>query len=160
MKVEEKMGATEEAKKLAADAFDIFYMERNKVDFFKGVKEALSELASNFKLASLTNGNACIKTIGLNNIFEFNVSSVDVKSNKPNSGHFEKALQLTGFSKNEMLHIGDHQVNDMLAAHNFGIKHLWFNPNNQVWEVDCMPLPKTFSEWPSLVKEISNLQFA
>ena len=83
-----------------------------------------------------------------------------MKSNKPNSGHFEKALQLTGFSKNEMLHIGDHQVNDMLAAHNFGIKHLWFNPDNLVWEVDCMPLPKTFSEWPSLVKEISNLQFA
>ena len=107
----------------------------------------------------MTNGNACIKTIGLDNIFEFNVSSVDVKSNKPNSGHFEKALHLTGFTKNEMLHIGDHQVNDMLAAHNFGVKHLWFNPDNLDWEVDCMPLPTAFSEWPSLVKAISKLQF-
>lgn len=159
MKIEEKLGATEEAKKLAENAFEIFYIERNKVNFFKGVIEALSELASEFKLASLTNGNACIKTIGLDNIFEFNVSSVDVKSNKPNSSHFEKALQLTGFTKNEMLHIGDHQVNDMLAAHNFGVKHLWFNPDNLDWEVDCMPLPTAFSEWPSLVKEISKLQF-
>ena len=160
MKIEEKVGGTKEAKKLADNAFNIFYFERNKVSFFKGVKDVLSKLASEFKLASLTNGNACIKTIGLDNIFEFNVSSVDVKSNKPNSSHFEKALDLTGFTKDEMLHIGDHQINDMLAAHNFGIKHLWFNPDNQVWEVDFMPLPKAFSKWSSLPKKISQLKFA
>ena len=53
MKIEEKLGATEEAKKLAENAFEIFYIERNKVNFFNGVIESLSELASEFKLVSL-----------------------------------------------------------------------------------------------------------
>ena len=38
--------------------------------------------------------------------------------------------EMEDVSFNEILHIGDHQINDILFAYNLGIDVLWFNNNN------------------------------
>ena len=53
-----------------------------------------------------------------------------------------------------MLHIGDHQINDMYAANNLGIDCLWFNINNG-WE-QRFEKPDEFSDWNKLLRVIEN----
>ena len=48
-----------------------------------------------------------------------------------------------------MLHIGDHQINDIIVANNLGINTLWFNNNNNEWEQDSKK-PDEFSSWKRL----------
>ena len=48
-----------------------------------------------------------------------------------------------------MLHIGDHQINDIIGANNLGINTLWFNNNNNEWEQDSKK-PDEFSSWKRL----------
>ena len=56
----------------------------------------------------------------------------------------------------EMLHIGDHQINDVLAAHQLGIETLWFNNTNKEWDQNFTK-PTEFSNWQKLPKIIENL---
>ena len=44
------------------------------------------------------------------------------------------------------MHIGDHQINDMLGAHDAGFSYIWFNNNNAVWSQEIAK-PKEFSDW-------------
>ena len=54
-----------------------------------------------------------------------------------------------------MLHIGDHQINDIFGAYNLGINTLWFNNTNQKWSQDFQK-PEEFSSWKELPKIIEN----
>ena len=56
----------------------------------------------------------------------------------------------------EMLHIGDHQINDILAAYQLGIETLWFNNTNEEWAQNFTK-PTEFSNWQKLPKIIENL---
>ena len=56
----------------------------------------LEKLSSQYKLGVLTNGNADVNKLGIGHLFDFSISSMDVKSNKPNKGHFIKARELSG----------------------------------------------------------------
>ena len=52
-----------------------------------------------------------------------------------------------------MLHIGDHQINDIFGAHALGIKVLWFNNTKALWEQDFKK-PDQFYDWQALAKII------
>ena len=121
------------------EAFMFFLEERHKVEFFDDVITVLEKLSSKYKLGVLTNGNADIKKLGIDHMFEFSLSSVDVKSNKPDQGHFVKAKELSQISFQNTLHVGDHPVNDVYGARELGINVMWFNLNNLVWDFDGNP---------------------
>ena len=61
----------------------------------------------------------------------------------------------TGVGFDNVLHIGDHQVNDIFAANELGIDCLWFNNNNAQWEQNFKK-PDEFSSWHDLTNIISN----
>ena len=61
---------------------------------------------------------------------------MDVKSNKPDKGHFVQARELSKVDFKNTLHVGDHPVNDVLGARELGINTIWFNLNNLNWEID------------------------
>ena len=79
------------------EAYMFFLKERHKVEFFDDVIPVLEKLSSNYMLGVLTNGNADIKKLGISQLFDFSISSMDVKSNKPDQGHFIKAKDLSNF---------------------------------------------------------------
>ena len=132
------------------EAYVFFLEERHKVEFFDDVITVLEKLSSKYKLGVLTNGNADIKKLGIDHMFEFSLSSVDVKSNKPDQGHFVKAKELSQISFQNTLHVGDHPVNDVYGARKLGINVMWFNLNNLVWDIDENP-PIQFKKWCDFV---------
>ena len=132
------------------EAYMFFLEERHKVEFFDGVIPVLEKLSLNYKLGVLTNGNADIKKLGIDHMFDFSVSSVDVKSNKPDQGHFIRAKELSQINFHNTLHVGDHPVNDVYGARELGINVMWFNLNNSVWDIDENP-PIQFKKWSDFV---------
>ena len=147
MKIQEQISDPETANELSEKAFQLFFKERNKVEFFPYVLDEIEKLAQIYELGCLTNGNADIEMIGIGKFFKFNISSKDVNANKPNKNHFQKAVELLGISKEEILHIGDHKINDMLGAISYGVKALWFNPDKEDWDLDDIKKPSEFNSW-------------
>ena len=132
------------------EAYLFFLEERHKVEFFDSVIPVLEKLSLNYKLGVLTNGNADIKKLGIDHMFDFSVSSMDVKSNKPDQGHFIRAKELSQINFHNTLHVGDHPVNDVYGARELGINVMWFNLNNLVWDIDENP-PIQFKKWSDFV---------
>ena len=142
--------------KLVEDAFAVFISRRHEVKLFDGVEIALKQLSKNFLLGVLTNGNADIFRFNIGKYFSFSVSSLEAKNSKPNRAHFDKAIEIMENIKfDEILHIGDHQVNDILAAYNLGIESLWFNNNKSTWDQN-FPKPDEFSSWEHLPEIVNN----
>ena len=156
MKIQEQISDPETANELSEKAFQLFFKERNKVEFFPYVLDEIEKLAQIYELGCLTNGNADIEMIGIGKFFKFNISSKDVNANKPNKNHFQKAVELLGISKEEILHIGDHKINDMLGAISYGVKALWFNPDKEDWDLDNIKKPSEFNSWHGVTEKINN----
>ena len=132
------------------DAFEIFIDKRHIIKLYDGVEDSLKILSKKYELGVLTNGNADIYRFEIGRYFKFSISSLEAKDNKPNRSHFDKASKkLEGIKFDEMLHIGDHQINDIIGANNLGINTLWFNNNNNEWEQDSKK-PDEFSSWKRL----------
>ena len=156
MKIQGQISDPETANELSEKAFQLFFKERNKVEFFPYVLDEIEKLAQIYELGCLTNGNADIEMIGIGKFFKFNISSKDVNANKPNKNHFQKAVELLGISKEEILHIGDHKINDMLGAISYGVKALWFNPDKEDWDLDNIKKPSEFNSWQGVTEKINN----
>ncbi len=63
--------ADAEARRLAAEAFQLFLAERHKVSYFDDALDILERLARRHSLGALTNGNADIARLGLDRYFRF-----------------------------------------------------------------------------------------
>ena len=146
--------SNDEITKLAEEAFSYFLKKRHEIELFPGVEDALKALSENYMLGVLTNGNADIYKLSIGKYFEFSISSLEAQDSKPNKPHFELAKSyLPNLKYSEMLHIGDHQINDVFGAHALGINALWFNNTEALWEQD-FEKPDQFSDWHSLAKII------
>ena len=118
------------------------------------MEDTLKALSEKYMLGVLTNGNADIYKLPIGKYFEFSISSLEAQDSKPNKSHFELAKsRLPNLKYSEMLHIGDHQINDVFGAHALGIKVLWFNNAEALWEQD-FEKPDQFYDWYSLAKII------
>ena len=148
------LASADDITKLAEDAFNYFLKKRHEIKLFPGVESALKTLSENYMLGVLTNGNADIYKLSIGKYFEFSISSLEAQDSKPNKPHFELAKSyLPNLKYGEMLHIGDHQINDVFGAHTLGIKVLWFNNTEAPWEQN-FERPDQFYDWHSLAKII------
>jgi len=142
--------------KIVDEAFSIFMDKRHEVLFFDGVADALKTLSEKYILGVLTNGNADVYKFDIGQYFKFAISSLEAKDSKPNRSHFDMAIkQVDDIGFEEILHIGDHQINDILFAYKLDIDTLWFNNNNVEWVQD-FEKPDEFDSWSSLPQIIKN----
>ena len=145
-----------EREKIVEESYKIFIDKRHDVIFYEGVFDSIKELSKHYKLGVLTNGNADIYKFEIGKFFDFSISSVDVKSNKPDEPHFSKALDnYESISYEEVLHIGDDRTNDVYGAHVLGINTLWFNRKNEDWDLE-IPEPKQFCDWKNFLRLIED----
>ena len=122
---------------------------------FEKVEEALEKLSKNFVLGVLTNGNADIFKFDIGKYFKFSISSLEAKDSKPNRAHFDEAIKrVDNINFENILHIGDHQINDIFGAFNLGIESLWFNNKGVEWN-QSFTKPDEFSSWKNLPELIS-----
>ena len=97
-----------EAQAFARDAFAIFMQGRNDVTFYPEALPAIESLATEYRLAGLTNGNADISGMPLAEHFEFSMSPDQVQSRKPEPAIFSATLERAGLAAHEVIHVGDH----------------------------------------------------
>ena len=117
----------DEARQLAAEAFQLFLAERHKVSFYDDALDILERLARRHQLGALTNGNADIARLGLDRFFRFAFSAADVGAPKPAPQMFRAALARADVREHQMIHVGDNPIDDIRGAADLGIPTIWVN---------------------------------
>ena len=146
-----------EAKKLAEKSFEIFLDERHKVVYFDGVLSALEKLKDRYILGVITNGNADIKTLKIDHLFDFYVNAEMVNESKPGRKIFDEAVKLAGVLPEEICHIGDHPVNDVEGAVEAGMQAIWMNALEKDWEhKEALTVPEV-KNWKDLEERFLSL---
>jgi HAD superfamily hydrolase (TIGR01549 family) len=120
-------------------AFSIFIKERNNVDFFPETLDILKTLSKQYPIIALTNGNADLSLIGIEDFFTAHFSAESTGKPKPDTRMFIEALATTKNKAVHTLHIGDHPTEDIQAASSLGMYTMWFNQNQKKDSSLCNP---------------------
>ena len=146
----------EESENMAEEAFEIYFKGRNTVTFYEGVIETLELLKNDYSLGVVTNGNADLQVIGIDNLFYYIFSAADLNAHKPDPVMFEAVINRTGLRAEEICHIGDHPINDVKASLDFGMTPIWFNYEKASFPLEGIEVAE-FSDWnslPDLIKQL------
>jgi 2-haloacid dehalogenase len=96
---------------------------------FPDVAEALSTLASlGWRLAILTNCDDDLFAATLANLpvpFDVVVTAQQVRSYKPDLGHFRRFAELTGATPANWIHVANSWVHDISPAARMGLRSVW-----------------------------------
>jgi putative hydrolase of the HAD superfamily len=122
-----------QAQQLSQQVFADFLRARNTVEFFPGALAMLEALQQEFHIIALSNGNADLKEIGINHLFNAHFHAENVALPKPHKDMFIAALEHSGVSASECIHIGDHPDQDIVAAKQLGMKTIWANILQHHW---------------------------
>ena len=106
---------------------------RNAVELFAEVRPVLERLAQRYTLASLSNGNADVRLIGLDDVFSFSLNAMDVGAAKPDRRMFESACARLGARPAQVVHVGDDPEHDVQGAANAGFRTVWLNRTGRDW---------------------------
>lgn len=131
----------------AEAAFEAFYATRNQVEFYPDAMAALHRLSARLPLAALTNGNADLARIGIQEHFRVFVSAREEGHAKPETPIFLTTCERLGLAPADVLHIGDDPLMDVVGARRAGMPSCWINRRKQRWPVD---LPRPDLEFATL----------
>jgi len=120
---------SEEGDLVAESALSHFCEWRQKVDLFPYAVDVLEELNQDYSLAVITNGNADVfhPYVGLGQYFDFAIRADQLGAAKPDISVFSAAAKTAKMDVSQIVHIGDHPVDDVFGASNAGAKSVWFN---------------------------------
>jgi putative hydrolase of the HAD superfamily len=110
---------------LAEAAFEVFFAERQRIEFFADVAGALERLAARYPLLALTNGNADLVTTGLDRWLVGSVGARDCGVAKPDVRIFQAACQRLDLPPEAVLHVGDDWRLDISGAQAAGMHTAW-----------------------------------
>lgn len=127
------------SEQLAERAFGVFWQVRNQVTLYSDVLPALRRFKRSCTVLALSNGNADLREVGLDALFDHAVYAADVGAAKPDGAMFRTALEITGLKPSQLLHIGDDPVADMRGARDAGMFAVWVNRNGARWPDDQSP---------------------
>ena len=136
MTIERALRESGENVGLTSEAYEVFYDERNKVEFYPDALKALRRIGELLPIAAVTNGNADLERIGLMPPFQHVVSATQVGVAKPSQVIFHVACELLGFAAKYVLHVGDHIEMDVIGAADAGMLTCWVNREGQEWPED------------------------
>jgi FMN hydrolase / 5-amino-6-(5-phospho-D-ribitylamino)uracil phosphatase len=118
---------------LAEAAYAEFYAERNRVVLYDDALPALKALSKHYPLLSLSNGNARLDLVGLQDYFKASLSAKEFGHSKPDGRIFIATAQAAGVEPHEVLHIGDDAALDVMGALNAGMQAVWLNREEKLW---------------------------
>jgi putative hydrolase of the HAD superfamily len=139
------------------NAFEIFYEARQQITLFDDVKPVLDELNTSFRLVSLTNGNADTVKTGVDHWFDFALNSATVGKMKSEPDIYNQVQKRANIEAEEMVHIGDHPLQDIYGAKSAGVFAIWLNREKKQWMLEaCQPdaVISSLHELPSLLREL------
>lgn len=118
----------------AAEVYEVFIAERQRVTLYPGALAALEQLAARYPLAAISNGNADLARIGLDQHFRFALSAGEHGVAKPDPGIFHAACARLGVDAGRVLHVGDDPHSDVIGARRAGLRAAWINAHGAPWE--------------------------
>ena len=118
------------------EAFAVFDEVRNDVEMFPEARPALIALAERFTLIAVTNGNASLEKIGIDDLFHGHVNAAMAGAAKPSRPIFDAAVDAGGARASQTLHVGDHPLFDVHGARAAGLRTVWVNRNGDEWPDD------------------------
>jgi len=136
---------------LVEPAFRVFDEARNEVEFYPDVMPALEQLAGDFPVIAVTNGNANLDAIGIRHLFHAVVAAADAGFAKPARPIFDKAIARAGCRPEQVLHVGDHPQIDIDGAREAGLRTAWINRSGAEWPAE-LPRPD------AIITSITELQ--
>lgn len=137
----------------AQAAFDAFFAARNAVQLYPEARSALERLAKHLPIVALTNGNACLRTIGLDHLFHDAVHARDAGMAKPDPAIFHLACERAGAQPSHVLHVGDHPLQDVIGAREAGLQAIWLDRGDHVWPDHAAPAARC-SDLSQLVEQV------
>src|SRR5436190_830707 len=84
-------------------AVETYMTARNAVELYPEVQACLERLGARYRIASLSNGNACLVTIGLDHLFHAMVSAGAHGAGKPDAAVFHHACRELGCAPEEVV---------------------------------------------------------
>lgn len=120
----------------AAAAFAEFWRHRHDLEFFPDAIPALDALRARCRLGAITNGNADIALVGLDEHLDFALVAAEFGAAKPDPSIFLAACERAGVAPHEALHVGDDPLLDVVGAQRAGLSAAWINRRGAPW-----PLP-------------------
>jgi len=118
---------------LLEPAYEAFYAERNRVEFYPDSVEALARITARLPVVALSNGNADLQRIGIDHHFSFQLGSREHGAAKPEASIFLAACARLGLEPGLVLHVGDHHEMDVAGASRAGLRSCWLNREGQAW---------------------------
>ena len=115
------------------EAMAVFDAHRNDVEIFPEVRPALAELRERYILIAVTNGNANLRMIGIDDLFHDIVTARLAGAAKPDQQIFDAAVSAAGCTPEQTLHVGDHPEFDVDGAIAAGLHAVWVNRSGDKW---------------------------
>jgi putative hydrolase of the HAD superfamily len=128
----------EQARSGAELAFAAFLRVRHQVVLYEEALGVLEQLARDYTLGALTNGNADIYKTDAAEYFDFAFLAEELNASKPAPDMFHAAIARVGVRPDQIVHVGDSPEHDVLAARAVGLRTVWMNPNGEAWQ-DSQP---------------------
>ena len=140
-----------QSAQIIEEALDIYMAARNEVELYPEVRACLERLSQRYRIASLSNGNACLVQIGLDHLFHAMISAHAHGSGKPDPAVFHIACRELGCAPEEVVHLGDDIELDVRGARGAGLHAVWMNRANHPWPHDDAPVAvadlEAFERW-------------
>ena len=126
------------AQSIAHDAFAVWHAARNEIEPFPDVIPALDALKRDYRLATLSNGNADLERIGLAHHFEVSLHAAALGCAKPDARAYKQLADALALSPAEILFVGDEPYADVVGPHDVGMQTVWVCRGAQEWP-DSLP---------------------
>ena len=120
-------------------SLDVYMAARHQVELYPEVRGCLERLSAQYRIASLSNGNACLVTIGLDHLFHARVAAHSHGAAKPHPELFHIACRELGCKPAEVVHVGDDIELDVRGARAAGLHAVWINRASHSWPGDDVP---------------------
>jgi putative hydrolase of the HAD superfamily len=139
---------------VAARAFEVFLAARCEVEVLPDVRPALARLRRVFTLASLSNGNADLGRIGLDDAFTLSLNARQIGAGKPDRRSFEHLARSLGLAPHDILYVGDDPWLDVEAARAAGYRSAWMNRRASPWPAELAPAELTVCDCGELASRL------
>ena len=120
-------------------SLDVYMNARNEVELYPEVRACLERLSARYRIASLSNGNACLVTIGLHHLFHATIAAHSHGAAKPDPALFHLTCRELGCAPEEVVHVGDDIELDVRGARGAGLHAVWINRASRSWPGDDVP---------------------
>ena len=139
------------AEASSEEAFEVFLAARNRVEFFDDVRPALERLRSRYRLYALSNGNADLDRCGIGGLFDGHVTAIAAGAAKPDAKIFAALRDMAGVPADEILHVGDDPITDVVGARQAGMQSVWLNRHARLWPVALAPPERTIATLTEII---------